>query len=58
MKGFKRLRKPDEDFKKRLLEEDAELGFVLAENLQGALPAIALDGARDIIGSTKKNYDN
>lgn len=44
MKGFKRLRKPDEDFKKRLLEEDAELGFVLAENLQGALPAIALDG--------------
>ena len=27
-----------------MLEEDEELGLVLAENLQGALPAIALDG--------------
>ena len=44
MKGFKQLRKPDNNLKKRLLEEDEELGLVLAENLQGALPAIALDG--------------
>ena len=36
MKGFKLPRK--------LIEKDEELGRVLAENLQGALPAIALDG--------------
>ena len=39
MKGFKLPRKPEADF-----EENQELGSVLAENLQGALPAIALDG--------------
>lgn len=44
MKGFKLPRKSDSAFKKRLLEEDEELGSALAENLQGALPAIALDG--------------
>ena len=44
MKGFKLPRKSDSAFKKRLFEEDEELGAVLAENLQGALPAIALDG--------------
>lgn len=44
MKGFKLSRKPDDNFKKRLLEEDEELGSVLAINLQGALPVIALDG--------------
>ena len=44
MKGFKLPRKPKADFAKRLVEENQELGSVLAENLQGALPAIALDG--------------
>ena len=44
MKGFKLPRKLDDDFKHRLLEEDKELGTILSENLQGALPAIALDG--------------
>lgn len=44
MKGFKLPRKPDTDFTKRLIEENEELGAVLAENLQGALPAIALGG--------------
>ena len=58
MKGFKLPRKPDADFADKLVKENKELGTVLAENLQGALPAIALDGARDIIGSTKKNHDN
>ena len=43
MKGFKLPRKPETDFAKRLLAENRELGSVLAENLQGALPAIALD---------------
>lgn len=44
MKGFKYQRKIHRDFAKKLLDENEELGEVLAENLQGALPAIALDG--------------
>lgn len=44
MKGFKLPRKPEADFAEKLIEENQELGSVLAENLQGALPAIALDG--------------
>lgn len=44
MKGFKLPRKPQADFADKLIRENAELGSVLAENLQGALPAIALDG--------------
>lgn len=44
MKGFKLPRKPKTDFAEKLMAENQELGAVLAENLQGALPAIALDG--------------
>lgn len=44
MKGFKLPRKPDVDFVDKLIKENEELGTVLAANLQGALPAIALDG--------------
>lgn len=44
MKEFKLPRKPQADFADKLVQENAELGAVLAENLQGALPAIALDG--------------
>lgn len=44
MKGFKMPRKPEADFAEKLVAENRELGSVLAENLQGALPAIALDG--------------
>ena len=44
MKGFKLSRKSDIDFKNKLLNEDKKLGLVLSEKLQGALPAIALDG--------------
>lgn len=44
MKGFKMQRKPDAEFAQKLKGVDSELGAVLAENLQGALPAIALDG--------------
>ena len=44
MKGFKLPRKPEADFAEKLVEENQQLGSVLAENLQGALPAIALDG--------------
>lgn len=44
MKGFKMPRKVKTDFAEKLVAENQELGSVLAENLQGALPAIALDG--------------
>lgn len=44
MKGFKKPRKLKEDEKNSLISENSELGVVLADNLQGALPAIALDG--------------
>lgn len=44
MKGFKLSRKLEADFAEQLVAENVELGGVLAENLQGTLPAIALDG--------------
>ena len=44
MKGFKMPRKPETLFAEKLMAENQEFGSVLAENLQGALPAIALDG--------------
>lgn len=44
MKGFKMSRKLKPDFAGKLVEEDKELGTVLAEKLQCALPAIALNG--------------
>ena len=44
MKGFKKARKPEAAFAEKLVTVNEELGAVLAENLQGALPAIALDG--------------
>lgn len=44
MKGLKLPRKLNENFTDKLISENEELGTVLAESLQGALPAIALDG--------------
>ena len=44
MKGFKLSRKINLDFASALCTVSPELGPILAENLQGALPAIALDG--------------
>lgn len=44
MKGFKLPRKLNADFADKLIKENKKMGEVLAENLQGALPAIALDG--------------
>ena len=44
MKGFKMPRKSNTDFIEKLIEENEKLGTVLADRLQGALPAIALDG--------------
>ena len=44
MKGFKKPRKLDEHYCSALVGANEELGKILSENLQGALPAIALDG--------------
>ena len=44
MKGFKLPRRLGADFAGKLINENKELGAILVENLQGALPAIALDG--------------
>lgn len=44
MKSFKLSRKLNAEFISKLNNENKELGAMLAENLQGALPAIALDG--------------
>lgn len=44
MKGFVLPRKITAEFADKLKAVDAEMGAVLANNLQGALPAIALDG--------------
>lgn len=44
MKGFKSSRRILPEFTERLKAVEPELGAVLADNLQGALPAIALDG--------------
>ncbi len=44
MKGFKNPRKLPKEYADRLIAANPELGKTLAENLQGALPAIALDG--------------
>lgn len=44
MKGFKKARKLDEHYCNVLAGINEELGKILGENLQGALPAIALDG--------------
>lgn len=44
MKGFKMPRKITVEFSEKLKKVDAERGKVLTNALQGALPAIALDG--------------
>ena len=44
MKSFKLPRKLSNDYKEKLKAIDEELGTNLGENLQGSLPAIALDG--------------
>lgn len=44
MKAFTLPRKLDQQCQKALIDVDGFMGKILAENLQGALPAIALDG--------------
>ena len=44
MKGFENPRKLSQEYKDRLIAVNEELGIVLGKNLQGGLPAIALDG--------------
>ena len=44
MKGFVNPRKLEAEYSDALITVNKELGRVLSENIQGALPAIALDG--------------
>lgn len=44
MKGFKNPRKLPNEYADKFIAVNPELGITLAENLQGSLPAIALDG--------------
>lgn len=44
MKGFVKPRKVSKEYADKLMTVHPEFGKTLAENLQGALPAIALDG--------------
>lgn len=44
MKGFRMARRMDDTFREKLMSIDPERGGRLADSLQGALPAIALDG--------------
>lgn len=44
MKGFKNPRHLNEEYRNKLININNELGTILADNLQGTLPAIALDG--------------
>lgn len=44
MKSFKKNRQMSKEFSDKLLSIDSELGTILKDNLQGAMPAIALDG--------------
>lgn len=44
MKGFKLARKLGNELSDKLKATDSELGSILANSLQGAMPAIALDG--------------
>jgi len=44
MKGFKKPRRLDDETIGKLKAIDDEMGQFMADNLQGALPAIALDG--------------
>ena len=44
MKGFENPRKLSSEYKEKLMSVNDELGKVLGENLQMALPTIALDG--------------
>ena len=44
MKGFENPRKLSDEYKDKLIAIDDQMGAILANNLQMALPAIALDG--------------
>lgn len=44
MKGFKLPRTVLPEYREKLIMAEHEMGEVLAKNLQGALPAVALDG--------------
>lgn len=58
MKGFKDSRKLDEKLQAKLIEIDPVRGAELAVRLQGALPAIALDGHQGLNTAFVNDVDN
>ena len=62
MKSFVLPRELDKSFCEKLLEADPELGETLKKHLQGAMPAIALDGhisieeAADQVRQSSRRY--
>lgn len=57
MKNFGLARKLNKDFSNKLISADKELGSILAKNLQGALPAIALDGHTSLTTAYMNDVD-
>ena len=57
MKGFLLPRPVQEEFAQKLIEQDEELGTLLARKLQGALPAVALDGHVALSTATMNDCD-
>lgn len=57
MKGFVKKRKPEVQFRQKLLEIDEEYGRELAEKLQGSLPAIALSAQEAIATAYLNDVD-
>lgn len=57
MKGFLLPRPVSEGFAEKLIEQDEELGALLARKLQGALPAVALDGHVALSTATMNDCD-
>mgnify|MGYP004550846229 FL=1 len=57
MKDFLLPRPVSEGFAEKLIEQDEELGALLARKLQGALPAVALDGHVALSTATMNDCD-
>jgi len=58
MKGFKMKRELPDDLKESMLKIDREMGEELAYKLQGALPAIALDGHQGLNTAFTNDVEN
>lgn len=57
MKGFVKKRKPETEFRRRLMKVNKEYGKELADKLQGSLPAIALSAQEAIATAYLNDVD-